>query len=91
LKLTDIGDGGRTFEKRLNLWIQRLEATTTSSDPLWKEASSLREYIQNLTTANPRMVRLGKHLDSALNILLGQSVQRERLVKQIRASKQQLF
>jgi hypothetical protein len=72
------------FERNLDAWVVQFEATTTVSDPLWSRAFDLKRYAWSLRARNPRMKRLHQKLDSALNILVAQSVQRQKFLRELR-------
>ena len=74
------------FERGLDAWVAQLEATT-NIDPLWNRASDLKRHAWNLRARNPRMKRLHQKLDSAINLLIGQSVQRQKFITEFRAVK----
>jgi hypothetical protein len=74
------------FERGLEAWVAQLEATT-NIDPLWNRASDLKRDAWNLRARNPRMKRLHQKLDSALNLLIGQSVQRQKFITEFHAVK----
>jgi hypothetical protein len=78
--MTHRGKALARFELGLDAWIARCEATTNSSDPLWRVAFSLNKLARNLSVRNPRMKRLHRKLDSALNMLIGQSGQRRKFI-----------
>ena len=72
------------FERGLEAWVAQLEATT-NIDPLWNRASDLKRDAWNLRAQNPRMKRLHRKLDSALNLLIGQAAQRQKFLSELRA------
>jgi protein gp37 len=74
------------FELGLDAWLTQLEATT-NIDSLWKRASDLKKHAWNIRARDPRMKRLHQKLNSALNLLIGQSVQRQKFITEFRAVK----
>ena len=82
--MTDREEALARFERNLDVWVTQFEATTKFSDPLWSRAFDLKRHAWGLRARNPRMKQLHQKLDSALNILVAQSVQREKLLKELR-------
>jgi hypothetical protein len=82
--MTDREEALARFEPSLDAWVVQLEATTKSGDALWNRASDLKKNAWHLRARNPRMKRLHRKLDSALNLLIGQAAQRQRFIKELR-------
>ena len=74
------------FERWLDAWVAELEATT-NIDPLWNRASDLKRHAWKLRARDPRVKRLHQKLDSALKLLIGQSVQRQKFITEFRGVK----
>ncbi len=81
--MTDREEALARFEPSLDAWVVQFE-DTKSGDALWNRASDLKRNAWHLRARNPRMKRLHRKLDSALNLLIGQAAQRQRFIKELR-------
>lgn len=86
-QITHRGKTLARFELSLDAWIARWEATTNSRDPLWRGSFSPNKRARNLIVRNPRMKRLHRKLDSALNMVIVQSAQRRKFITELRVIK----
>ncbi len=85
--MTDREEALARFEPSLDAWVAQFEATTKSNDALWKRVVDLKRDAWNLRAQNPRMKRLHRKLDSALNLLIGQAAQRQKFLTELHVIK----
>lgn len=74
-----------TFEQDLTMLLGQLEAITGENDPLWNHAFALKRRAWHLRVGDKRMWSLHRKLGDLNSLLLGQAIQRRKLLQELRS------